>query len=416
MDFAVLRQEFDAQVLAHLLPGFFGEFLFQFRQSSFGRADEVTDPGLALPQFGQHGFGGNAAVHHPDAFGVAVTFLNQLQHVPERGLVSGVAGEHFAGQRQALGRDDQRHDDLHAVAAFVPAVTEAAGIAFVFGHVAFKICRGQVVEQHVELRAKEIAPAPAQMGEEFVLVFQQTVEATIERVVLGEAFVRAQQTGAGGGGKPVAVQAPFAAGRKQPVKREQAQDFFPVRAFAAATQAGGKEGVELEIAPELIAQPARAPGAGAGELELRKLHLHRRRGGEGRGAVGGKERALAGLAIVFVEDGNGLLPGGALGIVDLTQVENVPLHHAAPDAAALDDGPGAMLPAVFFARAALEKHAPSVAPSPRVKRGWVATTRRWARETGGILRKSARRHREKSQITAPVAEVGLSTPLLILRI
>ena len=207
------------------------------------------------------------------------------------------------------------------------------------------------------------------MGEEFVLVFQQTVEAAIERIVLRQALVRAQQIGAGGGGEPVAVQAPFAAGRKQPVERQQAQDFLPVRAFAAAAQAGREERIELEVAPELIAQPARAPGAGAGKLELRKLHLHRRRGGQGRRAVGGKERTLAGLAVVFIEDGNGLLPGGALGIVDLAQVEDVPLHHAPPDAAALDDRPGAMLLAIFFARAALEKHAPSVAPLRRVKRG-----------------------------------------------
>ena len=117
-------------------------------------------------------FGGNAPVHHPDALGLAVTFLDERKHVLERGFVGGVAGEHFAGQRQAFGRDDQRHDDLHAVAAFVPAVTEAAGIFFILRHVTFKIGAGQIVEQHVEFRAEEITPAPAQMGEEFVLVFQ----------------------------------------------------------------------------------------------------------------------------------------------------------------------------------------------------------------------------------------------------
>lgn len=165
------------------------------------------------------------------------------------------------------------------------------------------------------------------------------------------------------------MQTPFAAGREQPVKREHAEHFLPVRAFAATAQARGEEGVELEVAPELIAQPARAPGAGTGELELVELHLHGGRVRGGRGAVGRKERALTGLAVLFVEDGNGLLPGGALGVVDLAQIEDVPLHHAASDAAALDDGPGAMLLAVLFARAALEKHVPSVAPSRRMRRG-----------------------------------------------
>jgi hypothetical protein len=314
-------------------------------------------------------FGGNAPVHDPDAFGAAVALLDQFQQVAQRGFVGGVAGEPFIGQRQAFGRDHQRHDDLHAIAAFVPAVAEAAGIAFPFGHVAFKIGAGQVVEQHVECRAEQIAPAPAQMGEEFVLGFQQAVQAAIERVVLRNAFVHVEQVGAGSGGEPVPVQTPFAAGRKQPVKREQTQDFLPVRAFAAATQTRSEEGVELEVAPELIAQPARAPGAGTGELELGELHLHGGRVRRGRSAVGGKERTLAGLAVLFIEDGNGLLPGGALGIVDLAQVEDVPLHHAAPDAAALDDRPGARLLAVLFARAAFEKHATSVAPSRREKRG-----------------------------------------------
>ena len=91
------------------------------------------------------------------------------------------------------------------------AVTEAAGIGFVGGRVAFKIGAGQIVEQHVELRAEEIAPAPAQRGAEGGLVFEQTIQTAIERVVLGGAFVRAEQIGAGGGGKPVPV-GDFAAG------------------------------------------------------------------------------------------------------------------------------------------------------------------------------------------------------------
>jgi hypothetical protein len=68
---------------------------------------------------------------------------------------------------------------LHTVRTLVPAVAEAAGIGFILGHVAFKIGAGQVVEQHVELRAKEIAPTLAQMGEEPIsinLIFEQIVE------------------------------------------------------------------------------------------------------------------------------------------------------------------------------------------------------------------------------------------------
>jgi len=158
---------------------------FQFGQPSLGGADQITDLGIAAAEFFEHGFGGDAAVHHPDAFGLAVALLDQPQQVAQRGLVGGVAGEHLVGQRQSFGRDHQRHDDLHAVRTLVPAVTEAAGIGFIRRRVAFKAGAGQVVEQHVELRAEEIAPTLAQMGEERVLVSEQSVQAAVERVVLG---------------------------------------------------------------------------------------------------------------------------------------------------------------------------------------------------------------------------------------
>jgi hypothetical protein len=78
---------------------------------------------------------------------------------------------------------------------------------------------------------------------------------------------------------------------------------------------------------------------------------------------------------VFVKDRDGLLPGGALGVIDLAQLEDMALHYRAPNAAGLDDGPGAMLFAVLAAGAALEKHAASVAIHSAKGRGWVATTR-----------------------------------------
>jgi hypothetical protein len=77
----------------------------------------------------------------------------------------------------------------------------------------------------------------------------------------------------------------------------------------------------------------------------------------------------------------------------------MPLHHAAPDAAALDDGLGAMLLAVLLARAALEKHAASVAVEEPEGRGWVATTRTFRAMNAGILRKSANSNPKNIQNT-----------------
>ena len=88
------------------------------------------------------------------------------------------------------------------------------------------------------------------------------------------------------------------------------------------------------------------------------------------------------------------LPGGALRVVDLAQVEDVALHHGAADAAALDDGPGAMLLAVLAARAALEKHAPSVAGERPEGIGWVATARTFEEKKWKIPSKSTRSPRK----------------------
>jgi hypothetical protein len=57
---------------------------------------------------------------------------------------------------------------------------------------------------------------------------------------------------------------------------------------------------------------------------------------------------LARLAIGFIEAAGDLLPGGALKIVDLAQIENVPLHPAAVEAAALDNRLGAMFRGNFW--------------------------------------------------------------------
>ena len=79
------------------------------------------------------------------------------------------------------------------------------------------------------------------MGEERVLVCAQTVQTALERVVLGEAFIHAEEIGAGGGAKPVPVQPPFAAGGEQAVKGQEPKPLFPIGAFAARAQARGRE-------------------------------------------------------------------------------------------------------------------------------------------------------------------------------
>jgi hypothetical protein len=156
-----------------------------------------------------------------------------------------------------------------------------------------------------------------------------------------------------------------AAGREQPVDHQHAEDFFPVRVLAADRQPGAEKVVEVERAPELVGQPARAPLAGMFEAERVEPHLHRRGAALGRGAVGGKKRELMRLAAGLVEDRQAAFPREALAVVDLAEVEHVALRdRAAGVAAAFDHGPGAVDFAVFASLAALQEHTGSLPDRP----------------------------------------------------
>jgi hypothetical protein len=163
----------------------------------FRRADEVTHAGVLGAQLGEDLLGGDAAIHHPDALGRAVAAADGGEHLAQGGLVGGVAGEHLVGEGQAFGRDDEGDDDLHAVAAFIPAVAEAARVGLVVGHVALEVGAGQVVEQDLVAHAEQVAPALAQVGEEVLFVREQQVVAAVESVVLHRARIDVEKVGQG---------------------------------------------------------------------------------------------------------------------------------------------------------------------------------------------------------------------------
>ncbi len=255
---------------------------------------------------------------------------------------------------------------MHAVGALVATVAEAAGIVLLGRHGALEIGRGQVVGQHVVAGAEAVAPAPAQVGEAFLLVRQEQIVAAAKGVVLRGAGVDAEQVGQGSSGEPMTMQPPLAAGGGQAVDREHAQDFFPAGALAADGQAGGEKVVEVQRAPEVVGQPAGAPLPGWPEAGLIEPHLHRRGAVGRRRAIGGKERELARLAAGLVEDGEAALPRDALAVVDLAEVEHRPLRDlAARVAVALNDGPRAVDFAMLAPLAAFEEHAGNLAERAR---------------------------------------------------
>jgi len=65
-----------------------------------------------LAHLPEGGFGGDAAVHEPDALGFAVLVLDRLEEAGQRGFVGGVAGHHFVGQQAPHWRGrEEKWDD-----------------------------------------------------------------------------------------------------------------------------------------------------------------------------------------------------------------------------------------------------------------------------------------------------------------
>src|SRR5580692_13197752 len=60
-----------------------------------------------------------------------------------------------------------------------------------------KIGAGQIIEQHIEADVEQVAPAPDQMIEQGLLVFEQPVVTAIQLVDFGQPEVFAEQIGHG---------------------------------------------------------------------------------------------------------------------------------------------------------------------------------------------------------------------------
>ena len=158
---------------------------------------------------------------------------------------------HLVGQGKAFRRDHQGNDHLHAVAAFVAAVAEPPLVAFGKRRIAFKIGARQIVEQHIEAHPKEIVPALAQKPEERLLVLDQTIQATIKRVLGGQRKVLRQQIAHGALVKPHPVQPPFAARIQQTGSSKDRKHVFPVGALARAPQPRTPKLLQTQLLPQL---------------------------------------------------------------------------------------------------------------------------------------------------------------------
>ena len=182
-------------------------------------------------------------------------------------------------------------------------------------------------------------------------MLQQAVQAAVERILLGQAVVGAEQVRHRALVEPLPVQPPLAAGIDQPVAHQRLQNVPPRRAFARVGQAIGPEAVEFELRVELARQPAGAPLPRPVQRHGVEPHLHAMPFGVvGQLPIGRKQGKLTVAAGVRIEGFDQPAPGFALAVVDLAEIQHRPLHHLAGGASpVLDDGPVAMLFAVFVA-------------------------------------------------------------------
>jgi len=196
------------------------------------------------------------------------------------------------------------------------------------------------------------------MLEQGWLVRQKTVVTAIERADLRQALVRAQKVGQRALVEPLPMQPPFAARRQKAIADKHEQHLIPRRALAARGQPLIPEAIQLQFAPQRQGQPTRAKRPRTEQSQLFQLQT------DDRGVVGDplapvirKQRQRSWLRRPLLKGLDRFAPGELLAIVDLAQVQNVALNHAAPaDAPVLHHAEVAALLAVLLANRRAQKH------------------------------------------------------------
>jgi len=135
----------------------------------------------------------------------------------------------------------------------------------------------------------------------------------------------------------------------QPVDGQKLQHLRPGDIAALLGELLLPEARQAQFLPEQASQPAVSEGPWPQQPHLRQDNRERIGLIGWDGAVGRKQRELAGLPGILVEHRNGLPPGEFLAVVDLSEVEHLPLLDAAVgQAVGFDDAPVAVQLAVFL--------------------------------------------------------------------
>ena len=326
VNFPFLLDELHLQRFMDLAPGPIYQGLLHLAQPALGRSDQIMDSlGPHLPQ---NFLRGNAPIHHPDPIRLAVQRFDASQKALQRRLIRGVSGHDLVGQRQPIRRDHQRDHHLPAVRPTIPAVT-VLGLRDLFAQT-LEVGARQVIEENVELRVEQRPPLLHQVPVQCILVFDQPIQAAVQPIFAGRREVHAQQFIQGRLQEPLPMNPPFAARSDQPIDRQDRHHLFPGHITPLPRQTLGPELVESQFPPQRQPQPAipERPRPAKTQLahpQTQGIHRIRR-----NLPVLGEQRHLAGFLTLLVEDFQRLSPDRLLRVIDLAQIQHLPLNHAVP--------------------------------------------------------------------------------------
>src|SRR5271156_3455839 len=170
---------------------------------------------------------------------------------------------------------------------------------------------------------------------------EQQVVTGVEFVRLGQAEIRTQEIGHGAVAEPLAMQPPLAARFNQPVSDQDLQNLVPTRSLPARRQALGPEPIEMQVTPQQPGQPTGAPLPRTMQAKFGQAEPHQR--GIVRYSLATilrEQRQRLRASAIRIENLDRPTPNFRLRRIDLTQIQNVPLHHpAAIETLVLDDVP-----------------------------------------------------------------------------
>src|ERR1017187_2128810 len=275
-------------------------------------------------------------------------------------LVERIAGHDLIRERNALRRHDQRDHHLHTIGSVVARVTETALVPLRERWVALEIRAGQIVEQYVKLHRKQVLPAVFEKCEQPLLVLEQMVKTTIQSILGGQLHSLVQKISHRTALVPLPMQSPLAARIDPAVSRQHHQYVPPRGPFSRVLESLAPELIELQLLPQPTKGPTCAPLPWPLELELRQLHLYAHIPRViGNLTIRWKQREPALLLVLFIKRLDRLHPAFTLAVVDLTQIQHVPIDGAITrDTLLLRNTPIAVFFAVFEPTVALQVHGP----------------------------------------------------------